>query len=100
MILILFLCYIFIQLSTGVLVDNAAGEPDGQVQAGVGVCDDAAEGGAGDLLGEVAVGVEDCDGGSEMVGGDEEAAGVGRRLNRNQEVGFVVVKPEKLVFFQ
>ena len=80
-----------------VRVDDAARESDGQVQARVGVGDDAAEGGAGDLLDEAAAaGVEDGDRGAQLVDGDEEAAGVGG-LHGDEEAGVVVVKPENKV---
>ena len=75
------------------LVDDAAREPDGQVQARVGVGDDAAEGRAGDLLDEAA-GVEDGDGRAQVVDGDKEPARVGG-LHGDEEAGVVIVKSKR-----
>ena len=75
------------------LVDDAAREPDGQVEARVGVGDDAAEGRVGDLLDEAA-GVEDGDGRAQVVDGDKEPARVGG-LHGDEEAGVVIVKPKR-----
>jgi len=72
----------------GVLVDQAPGEVDRQVQARVRVADDAAEGGADDFLDQLSLGVEDGGRGAEEVG--RHVVPVVRGVERHERVVLVV----------